>query len=137
MTTYTREQMEQMSDGELEEIVPKVMGWREEEHPGVNGIGQWHAEYEYGVYHKPDGTMVEVLGYEPASEIEEALELQSEAIKQNPYEYIMQLCAILLNKEYTKSHLYHFNDIIQMLQATPRQITIAAILTLQGEGKSE
>ncbi|NEZ45588.1 hypothetical protein [Paenibacillus alvei] len=132
--TYTREQLEQMTDGELEEIVPKVAGWREEEHPGVNGTGQWMAEYEYGVYYKQDGNMIEVLGYEPATEVEESLELQELAIERNAVEYVRQLDGLMWPSGYAIAHDYALRNVIKMLQATPRQRTIASILTLQGHG---
>lgn len=122
--TYTREQSEQMDGFELSTLVAEAMGW-------VAKYDEWYRPIAYGLERMTDDS------WSPAMRHDHSRRVQTEAIKKNPYEYIMQLCAILLKKEYTKSHFYHFNDIIQMFQATPRQITIAAILTLQGEGKSE
>ncbi|MFW5438857.1 hypothetical protein [Paenibacillus apiarius] len=78
--------------------------------------------------------MIEVLGYEPATEVEESLELQSEAIEHNSELYVNELANV------TEASM-HWDGcegkmspegIAWMLQASPRERTIAAILALQG-----
>ncbi|WCF11509.1 hypothetical protein NDS46_31625 (plasmid) [Paenibacillus thiaminolyticus] len=126
--TLTREQLKKMSDLELDEVVPKVAGWREDDHPEVNGTGPWMVEYEYPVYYKQDGTMIESFGYYPTEDINQTLELESEVIELDVDLYIRELASLLGIDGYP----FNRNIVAKMLQATPRQRTIAAILTLQG-----
>lgn len=68
-----RERILSMTENELAEATAVyAMGWREGEHPEVNGTGQWMAEYEFPVYFKDDGTFVTSLDWEPAESISDA-----------------------------------------------------------------
>lgn len=65
--------------------------------------------------------------------VESAQEVQTEAIEHNPVEYVQHLERVI-HPEIKHADTWYANDVVYLLQATPRQRTIASILTLQGHG---
>ncbi|MDQ0091642.1 hypothetical protein J2T12_005082 [Paenibacillus anaericanus] len=120
------EDVKQLNDNDLADKLAEAMGWRLEEHPAVNGTGQWMAEYDFGVYCKPDETYQERLGWEPCDDLEQAREAQSKAIKVDTDTYIRELASMM-----DLGYPFNRNTVAKLLQATPRQISEAAYITIQ------
>ena len=68
------EDVKQLTDNDLSDKLAIVMGWRLEDHPEVNGTGQWMSEYEFGVFYRQDGTIQLRATWEPTGNIEQARE---------------------------------------------------------------
>lgn len=115
-----------LSDNDLMDLLATgLMQWREEEHPQVQGTGQWMAEYEYGVYYKADGTFVDRLTWDPCSEYEDAIEVQTKAIALDAKGYVLNLSQIV-NEEATDHR-----SISALLNSTLRQRAEAAWMTYE------
>lgn len=123
-------QLQTMSDQELDEwLAVNCMGWREEEHPEVNGTGQWMAEYEFPVYFKPDGSFVVSSNFSPSTDPADSLEVQAKAIEVDEPEYFTQLLAL----KGVLDNYSLFAALNAVALASPRERAEAAYMTLQDQ----
>lgn len=125
--TYTREQIEQMDNYELDEAAAHAMGW----------VGKLSRNTLYWE-DKETSHLREVSQWKPHSYVEPARELQEKAIGHNPISYANHLDRLTCANNFFSCDLsgtkgFNVRSVANMLQATSRQMTIAAILTLQGE----
>ncbi|UHA74426.1 hypothetical protein [Paenibacillus sp. 481] len=105
--TYTLEQLKQMSSKEINKIANEIM---------FNGT-----EPPWMIFH-------------PALNINDSLSMQTRAIMHNSSVYLDSLNLIV--NGYERVDVWVDSELIGLLQTTPQQQTIAAILSLQGQ-KSE
>lgn len=125
-------QLQTMSDQELDEwLAVNCMGWREEEHPEVNGTGQWMAEYEFPVYFKPDGSFVVSSNFSPSTDPADSLEVQAKAIEVSADKYVSNLDKFRNPEPIQEAWGNH--EIARLLTSTPRERAEAAYMTLQAD----
>lgn len=123
------EDIKQLTDNDLSDKLAIAMGWILEDHPEVNGTGQWMSEYEFGVFYRQDRTMQLRATWNPCDNVEQAREAQAKAIVFDADLYIAYLAEIV-NLGKSKKR-FNAMDVGLLLLATPRQIAEASYLTLQ------
>jgi len=125
------EDVKQINDNDLADKIAEAMGWEFDDHPAISGTGQWMAEYDYGVYYKEDGTFQERLYWEPCNDWDQAREVQAKVIEVDGVEYVNNLYSVRYGFKRPDDHRLDELNVTHLLQATPRQISEAAYITIQ------
>ena len=66
----------------------------------------------------------------PCTYADHSHEMQAQALRLNGIDYAVHLCQAVGANEFFS--LAHYREIVKLLTATPRERTIAALMTLQG-----
>ncbi|GAV11455.1 hypothetical protein [Paenibacillus sp. NAIST15-1] len=118
---HTREKLESFDNAKIDFIAGKLSG-KEIGSIIDNKCFVYMEEWE-------DPTL-----FQPTQKVYMTEVISQRALELNPIEYVRQLDGLMWPSGYAKAHEYALRNVIKMLQATPRQRTIASILTLQGQG---
>lgn len=119
MSTYTREQLEQTTDESIDVVAAKLSG------------KEFHSECDKGCFVYIEEWEDPTL-FQPTKRVHMSDIVEKAALKHNGEAYARNLDNVVCKDDEWSEGLT-FEGIGNLLGATPRQRTIAAILTLQGE----
>jgi hypothetical protein len=119
--TYTKKLLESFDNAKIDCIAAKFSGKE------LGAI----VDNKYFVYMED---WEDPILFQPTQKVYMTEVMSQRALEQNPIEYVRQLDGLMWPSGYAIAHDYALRNVIKMMQATPRQRTIASILTLQGHG---